>query len=393
VTGRAHHRIGSRSGSRLRLIAGGFGGGPLRSLGSSTLSFFLSTTRLLLRLTLSHLLGTPGLFFRLTLGHFLSSLRSLLLSAHLLFFSRTAGLLLRTLHFSLLLTTSLLFSLALGHFLRPLCSFLLGTHLLLFGGTAGLLLRTLHFRLLLAAGLLFGLALGRHFLSTAFGFLLRLHLLLLSGTAGGFLLLTLLHGCGFSLLANPFCFCGSGLFGSHAFSRGTLLLRCHLLLLLSCCRSGLLPCFFSLGGGLVGGHALLLGGQCLLLRSGGLHAVLFRFGIRCGLFSGPFFCHATFLQPLLLALLHGSGSGLFPCCVHLSFFRFGGSGGHLIGSHLLCGHRLLRNNGVSRLLRHDGWWSNHHSGWGPFRLADRHHRGGQRFRGLVLNYGRHHGWR
>ena len=274
MTGRTNHLIHSRSGSRLRLIAGGFGSSPLRSLRRSTLSFFLSTTRLLLRLTLSHLLGTPGLFFRLTLGHFL----------------------------------------------RPLCSFLLGAHLLLFGGTAGLLLHTLHFSLLLAADLLFGLALGRHFLSAAFGFLLRLHLLLFSGTAGGFLLLALLHGCGFSLLADPFSFCGGGLFGSHAFSRGTLLLRCHLLLLLGCGRSGVLACFFSLGGGLVGGNALLLSRQRLLLRSGGLHTALFRFGIRGGLFSGSFLCHGTFLHLLLLALLHGGGRDLFAASMHASSF-------------------------------------------------------------------------
>lgn len=306
--GRANHSIGLRSGSRLRLIAGSFGSGPLRGLRSSTLSFFLGTTSLLLCLTLSHLLSTPGLLFRLTLGHFLRPLCGLLLGAHLLFFRRTAGLLLHTLHFSLLLTASLLFGLTLG------------AHLLLFSRTAGLLLRTLHFRLLLTAGLLFGLALGHHFLSAAFGFLLRLHLLLFSGTAGGFLLLALLHGCGFSLLADPFSFCGGGLFGSHAFSRGTLLLRCHLLLLLGCGRSGVLACFFSLGGRLVGGQALLLGSLRLLLRSGGLHAALFRFGIRGGLFSGSFLCHGTFLHLLLLALLHGGGRDLFAASMHASSF-------------------------------------------------------------------------
>ena len=352
MTGRANRRIGSRAGSRLRLIAGGFGGGTLRSLGSSplrglrssTLGFFLRTTRLLLRtlhfglllptsllfsLTLRHLLRTPGLLFRLTLGHFLGSLRGLLLGAHLLFFRRTTRLLLRTLHFSLLLTTCLLFRLALGHFLSTPFGFLLGAHLLLFSRTARLLLRTLHFRLLLAADLLFGLTLGRHFLSAAFGFLLRLHLLLFSGAAGGFLLLALLHGRSFRLLTNALGLRCGGLFGSHALSRGTLLLRCHLLLLLGRRRSGLLPCFFSLGGGLVGHHALLLGSQRLLLRSDGLHAALFRFGIRSGLFSGPFLCLPMLLPFLLLALLHGGRMAPFPASVHASFFSF--------GSHFLCG--------------------------------------------------------
>ncbi|MDI1312349.1 hypothetical protein, partial [Prosthecobacter sp.] len=116
--------------------------------------------------------------------------------------------------------------------------------------------------------------------------LLGLHLLLFSGTACDFLLLTL-HGSGLSL-PDAFSFRSGGLFGSHALRRGTLLLGCHLLLLLG--SSGLLARFFSLSGGLVSGHALLLGRQRLLLRSGGsLHAAFFRFSIRCGLFSSSFF--------------------------------------------------------------------------------------------------------
>ena len=293
------------------------------------LGFFLSTTRLLLCLTLGHFLRTLGrlllpacLLFGLALSHLLRPLYRLLLGAYLLFFSGTACLLLRTLHFSLLLPAQLLFSPALRHFLLSLCRLLLGAHLLFFGGTACLFLRALHLSLLLAACLFLSLALC-HLLRAAFGFLLRLHLLLFNGTAGGFLLLALLHGCGFSLLADALGLRCGGLVGRHALSRGTLLLHCHLLLL-GGCRSGLLACFFSLGGGLVGRHALLLGRHRLLLRSGGLHTALFRFGIHRGLFSSFFLCQPTFLHLLLLALLHGGRMGLFPASMHLSSFSLGG---------------------------------------------------------------------
>ncbi len=342
---------------------------------------------MLLCLTLSHLLGTTCLLFGLTLGHFLCPLCSLLLSTHLLFFSGTTGLLLRALHFSLLLAAGLLFSLALGHFLRPLRCLLLGAHLLLFSGAAGLLLRALHFSLLLTTHLLFRLALS-HFLRPLRSFLLGTHLLLFSGTACDFLLLALLHGYSFSLLANAFSFDDGSLFSSHALSRGTLLLGGHVLLLLR--SGGLLARFFSLGGSLFSDHALLLGGLRLLLRSGGLHSVFFRFGIRCSLLSSPFFCHASFLQTLLLALLHGCGTGLLPVSTHLNSLSFGRcSGGHLVSRHFLCGNWLLCSAGVSRRLWHDCGWSGHHGRGGPFRLTDWHDCGSRRFSGLVHDHAWH----
>ncbi|MDI1312348.1 hypothetical protein [Prosthecobacter sp.] len=43
------------------------------------------------------------------------------------------------------------------------------------------------------------------------------------------------------------------------------------------------------------------------------------------------------MQPLLLALLHGGGTGLFPISAHLSFFCFGRcSCGGLLSRHFLC---------------------------------------------------------
>ena len=307
----------------------------MRSFGSGTLGFFLRTA---------------GLLFGLALGHFLSPLRCLLLSAHLLLFGGTTCLLLRTLHLSLLLAACRFFSLTLSHLLSTAFGFLLRTHLLFFSGAACLLLRTLHFSLLLAACLLLRLAL-RHLLSAAFGFLLGAHLLFFSSTTCGLLLLAL-HGCGFSLLPGAFGFRSGGLFGGHAFSSGALLLGCHLLLLLRC---RLLTSFFSLGGGLVGSHALLLGGQRLLLRCGGLHAAFFRFSVRSGLFSGPFFSHATFLHLLLLALLH-AGMALFPSGTKVSFLSFGGCvGGSLLSRHFFCCRRLLRSAGFSRGLWQGGW--------------------------------------
>ena len=335
----------------------------MRSFGSGTLGFFLRTA---------------GLLFGLALGHFLSPLRCLLLSAHLLLFGGTTCLLLRTLHLSLLLAACRFFSLTLSHLLSTAFGFLLRTHLLFFSGAACLLLRTLHFSLLLAACLLLRLAL-RHLLSAAFGFLLGAHLLFFSSTTCGLLLLAL-HGCGFSLLPGAFGFRSGGLFGGHAFSSGALLLGCHLLLLLRCrlltsffslggglvgshafsggallLRCRLLTSFFSLGGGLVGSHALLLGGQRLLLRCGGLHAAFFRFSVRSGLFSGPFFSHATFLHLLLLALLH-AGMALFPSGTKVSFLSFGGCvGGSLLSRHFFCCRRLLRSAGFSRGLWQGGW--------------------------------------
>jgi hypothetical protein len=266
---------------------------------------------LLFGLALSLLLSASGGFFSLPLGHFLRPLCNLLLGTHLLF-SGTAGLLLSTLHFGLLLTTCGFFRLALRHLLCAALRFLLSTHLLLFSGTACLLL---------------GLALGPLF----------------GGMACDFLLLVP-HGSGFSLLPDAIGFRGRCLFGGQAFSRGTLLLGCHLLLLLHDGSFGLLACFFSFGGGLPGRHALLLGGQRLLLLSSscGLHAAFFRFGIRCSLFSGPFLCHGMLLQFQLLALLHCGGMGLFPGSMHVSSFSFGGcSGGHLFGRHFFSCHLLL----------------------------------------------------
>jgi len=196
-----------RSRSRLRLIAGGFGG--------SALGGFLGTTCLLFGLALSLLLSAAGLLVGLALCHLLCATFGLLLGSHLLFFGGTAGLLLGKLHFGLLLTTRGFFRLAL-----------------------------------------------RHLLGAAFRFLLNAHLLLFGGTACDFLLLEL-HG--FSLLPDAFGFRSSGLVGGHAFSRGTLLPGCDLQLLLRSGSFGLLVCFFSLGGGLVGGHALLLGSERILL--------------------------------------------------------------------------------------------------------------------------------
>ena len=371
------------------------------SFGCGTLGVFLGPTCLFFGLPLSLLLRTAGLLFRLTLGHFLRPLGCLLLGAHLLLSGLALSLLLSTLHFGLLLAACGFFSLTLGHLLRTLCGFLLGTCLLLSTLHFSLLLKTcglfsLSLRHLLGTALCF--LLGTHLLlfsGTACDFLLlALHgsgfsLLpdafgfrssgLFGGHAfsGGTLLLgrqllLLLHGGSFGLLACFFSLDGSlvsshalllggnllfllhrGSFGllAYLFSLGgslvsghALLLGRQLLLLLHDGSFGLLACFFSLGGSLVSGHALLLGGESLLLLSSGgcLHAVFFRFGIRSGLFSGPFSCHATFLHPLLLALLHGGGTGLFPGSVHLSSFSFGGcSGGRLIGCHFLHCHWLL----------------------------------------------------
>ena len=305
------------------------------------MGFFLRPAGLLFGLTLRLLLGTTCLLLGLTLGHFLSPLRSLLLGAHLLLFSGTACLLLRTLRFSLLLTSHLLFRLTLRHFLRAACSFLLGTHLLLFGGTTRLLLHALRFSLLLTTCLFFCLALRRHFLRATFRFLPGAYLLFFGGTSGGLLLLAL-HGGGFSLLPDAIGFRSGGFFSSHAFSGSALLLGGHLLLLLRSGSGGLLACPFSLGCRLVCGHALLLGGQSFLLRCSGLHAALFPFGVRCRLFSGPLFCHGTFLQCLLLALLHSRGMGLFPGSAHASSFSLGGSSGSpLFGGHFFCRRGLL----------------------------------------------------
>ena len=316
------------------LIAGGFGGGAM-----------------------GFLLRPAGLLFGLTLGHFLSPMRSLLLGTHLLLFSGSASLLLGSLHFSLLLTTHLLFSLTLGYFLSPLRSLLLGTHLLLFGGTTRLLLSALGFSLLLTACLLFCLALHRHFLRAAYRFLLGAHLLFFCGSAGGLLLLAL-HGGGFSQLPDAICFRSGDFFNSHAFSGSSaLLLGGHLLLLLRSGSGGLLACPLSLGGGLVGGHALLLGGLHRLhrlLRCSGLHAALFRFGACCRLLSGPFFCHGSFLHCLLLALLHGGAMGLLPGSLHASSFSLGGGSG---------------SPWLSRQLWHDCRWSSHDGRWGLHGLV------------------------
>ena len=350
------------------LIAGGLCGSR-SSGGSCLLSCFSSST-------LGFLLSAAGGFFGLTLGLFLSgALRGFLLGAHLLFsstacllFGLTLRLLLRTLHFSLLLAARTFLSLALRHFLGTLCfSFLLAACLLL-GPALCHFLRTLRFSFLLTARLLLSLAL-LPLLRASLGLLLGTHLLLFSGTADRFLLLAL-HGGGLCLLSA----CGSRssllLFGSHAFCCGTLLLSCLLLLLLLCglsfllLRSGslhaglfrvsgrgglfrsrffclrlgvrfLLACFFRLGCRLIGHHALLLGGLSLLLlhSSGGLHAGVFRFGSHCALISGHFFRLSMRFCSLLSALLHRCGLGL------------------LLGSQQTCflSSGCISNRGVSHL--------------------------------------------
>ena len=283
-----------------------------------------------------------------TLGGFLGTLGSFLLSTRLL---------LGALHFGFLLTARGFFGLALRHFLSATFRFLLGAHLLFFGSTACLLLRTLIFGLLLTARGFFGLA---------------------------------LHGSGLSLLANTF---SGGLFGGQAFSISTLLLGCHILLRLrgDCC--GLLTCFFSLGGGLLGGqtlllcchillllrgdrcgllacffslsgclfsrHALLLGGHILLLLCGdccGLLACFF--SLSSCLFSGLFLCHGTLLQFPLLALIHGRGLSLI-CRSTLAGLFGCRNVGTLIVRHFFCWHGRLRDDGSGRLLRHDLGWSTH----------------------------------
>lgn len=251
---------------------------------------------------------------------------------------------------------------------------LLGTTGLLFRLALGLLLCTLHFGLLLTTYGFFRLSL-RLLLRAALCFLLGTHLLLFSGTACNFLLLTL-HGGGLSLLANTFGFRSGGLFAGHAFCRGTLLLGRHLMLL-HCGGLGLSARFFSLGGSLLGRHALLC--------SQDLHAVFFHFGIRSRQLSGPFLCHGALLQFQLLALLHCGGMRLFPGSMHVSFFSFGKcSGGPLLGCHFFCCDWLLCNAGFCRRLRLDCWWGSHHGRFGPFRLTDCHSCGSRRFSDLAL---------
>lgn len=363
------------SASRSRrswLIAGGLCGSR-SSGGSCLLSRFSSST-------LGFLLSAAGSFFGLTLGLFLGgALRGFLLGAHLLFsstacllFGLTLRLLLRTLHFSLLLAPRTFLSLALRHFLGTLCfSFLLAACLLL-GPALCHFLRTLRFSFLLTARLLLSLAL-LPLLRASLGLLLGTHLLLFSGTADRFLLLAL-HGGSLGLLSA----CGSHsslfLFGSHAFSGGTLLLSCPLLLLLLrglsflllrsgglhaglfhfsgcgglirsrffCLRLGvrfLLACFFRLGCSLIGHHALLLGGlNLLLLCSGGLHAGVFRFSSHCALISGHLFRLSMRFCSLLSALLHRCGLGLLLGSQQTCFLGSGCMSNRGVSHHCFCCH-------------------------------------------------------
>ena len=233
---------------RLRLIAGSFCGGSLRSFGRGTLGGFLGTAGSLFRLTLCHLLGTLGCF---------------LLSTRLL---------LDALHFGFLLTTRGFFGLALhGSGLSLLANTFSGGGL--FGGQA--LLLCCHLLLLLRGdrrGLLacfFSLGCG------LFGgqalLLLRCHLLLL------------LRGNRRSVLACLFNL-GGCFSGSHA-----LLLSGHLLLLLRGDRRGLLASFFSLSDCLFSGlflcHGPLLQFPLLALIHGGGLSLLCR-STQAGLFGG-----------------------------------------------------------------------------------------------------------
>ncbi|OYW31051.1 MAG: hypothetical protein B7Z47_02280 [Chthoniobacter sp. 12-60-6] len=131
------------------------------------------------------------------------------------------------------------------------------------------------------------------------------------------------------------------------------LLRCHALLL----RGGfrLLTRFLSLSGRLLSGHALL-GGCFALLRSRSLHAGLFGFSRRRGLFGSPLPCLGTFFQITPLAVLHCGTLGL----IFASTPADSSTGCIGIGRRLLPGH-----------LRHGCWRSYHGGGCGPSRRFSR----------------------
>jgi hypothetical protein len=345
LSGFGSSALGSLGGGTLGLFLRAHGcllGGALGGFGGSALRFFLDTAHLLLS-------GTTGLFFGLALCH-------LLLLAHLLLGS-AAGLLLRLLA---------------GHFLRT---------------TFGFFLSATHLGLSLTTGLLLRLTL-RHFLGAASGFfLLTLHrggLGLLCGPIfghgallrGKLLLLALLHGSRFGLLANAFGLSsGQGLISRRFFRHGTLLGgKLLLLTLLHGSRFGLLAGAFSLGGDLrlFGRHFLrrcfLLGGEFLLLAllhggSVGLHACFFGFCLR-SLHHSHFF---------------GGGRLLGGCFVLLRNWRFrhSGSGGHGLHHGWLGGGNFDGNNrngldGGRCGFNDDGWsWNHrfrrhHHGGWRRF---------------------------
>lgn len=144
----------------------------------------------------------------------------------------------------------------LGFFLGAARSFFrLPLRHLLSGALSGFLLCA-HLLFFSAAGLFLGLALG-HFLRTAFGLLLGTHLLFF-GAASSLFLLTL-HGGGLRLLAGTFGVCG-GLLSSDFLLHGNGL----------CFQTR----FFTLGGSLLGLHALLCCLQRLLLSFSGRSCLL-----------------------------------------------------------------------------------------------------------------------